>query len=138
MIQRASGLRGETNRKVHPVLFKALKAAAAIPLSVAILGIFSQTAWAHEGTAQITCSSVTFTYLDFPDTTGNTVHEAVFIDGIKSETDKFTFNHSSGHNSLSLFVVGSATIEAKASWHTNGADGAFSVTQEVSDCGGIG
>jgi hypothetical protein len=138
MIQRASGLRGETNRKAHPLLFKLLKAAAAIPLAVAILGIFSQAAWAHEGSAQISCKAVAFTYFDFPDTTGNTVHESVSVDGVKTEGDKFTFNGPSGHNKLPLVIIGSATVEATASWHTNGADGAFSVTEDIQCGGGVG
>jgi hypothetical protein len=119
-------------------LARILQIAAAVPLVFALLAVLSPAAWAHEGNATISCSKVAFYYLDFPNQPGNTIHETVIIDGVKTYTGSFSFNGPSGSNSVRLVIVGAASVEAKARWNTNDVQGSFAVTQELMGCGGVG
>jgi hypothetical protein len=116
-------------------LGRTLQIAAAVPLVFALLAVLSPAAWAHEGNATITCGTVSYSYVYFPNQVGNTVHETVLIDGLKATSQNFTFNGPSGANVIDITVIGAASIEAKARWDTHGAVGHFAVTQFVSGCG---
>jgi hypothetical protein len=110
------------------------KGLLAILFAIAILSVFAPAAWAHGGMATIGCKKVKYSYVDFPAKPGNTVHEAVFLNGIKETTDNFTFDGSTGTNTLAIDVSGSASVEAEAHWNTNGVTGSFKETQEVTGC----
>jgi hypothetical protein len=113
---------------------RAAKGLVSACLALAVLGVLAPAAWAHTGTATISCRRVAYAFADFPAKPGNTVHENVFMDGLRITSDTFTFNGSTGGNHLQIDVIGEATVEAKARWSTNGAHGSFEVTRLVTGC----
>ena len=116
-----------------------LRTAAAIPLAFALVALLAPSAaWAHEGTATISCKKVTYTFSDFPDESANTVHESVFLDGIKIDSQNYTFNGSTGGSTISIDVAGSHDVSAAARWDTNGVSGHFEDSRALVGCGGIG
>ena len=113
-----------------------IKSVVAIPLMLGALVVIAPAAWAHTGTASISCSGVTYSFSDFPSAPGNTVHETVLIDNVKVASENFRFNGPSGTNTVAISVgTGTNTVEARARWNTNGATGSFQVTDSLSGCG---
>jgi hypothetical protein len=110
------------------------KGFVAVSLAIVTLAVLAPAAWAHTGSATATCKKVVYTYADFPVQPNDTVHESVFINGILERTDTYVFTGPKGKNTVRIVVSGSATVEAKAQWNTNGAKGSFVVTQDVAGC----
>jgi hypothetical protein len=94
-------------------------------LSVALL---STPAYAAEGPTfkpEFSCKSVTYRFEGFPNAPNNTVTEKITIDGKAFSYTKFHFNGESGENTVSITVPpGKHSIDARASWNTNGVRGA--------------
>lgn len=125
----ASTRRGERGKGL-------VKAGVAVPLVLCALVAIAPSAWAHTGTASISCSGVTYSFSDFPNAPDNTVHETVLVDGVKAASASFTFNGPSGSNTVAISVgTGTNTVVAKARWDTNGVSGSFQVSQQLSGCG---
>ena len=132
---KAEEMGGSRNRGAARGLFRV---AATIPLAFALLALLAPAAWAHEGTATISCKKVIYTFSQFSSLPGNTVHEEIYEDGFKIDSQVYTFNGPSGGNTVSIKIVGSQTVEARAHWDTNGLHGAFEDTKSLVKCGGIG
>lgn len=115
-----------------------MRAAAAIPLAFALIALLAPAAWAHEGSATISCKKVTYTFSDFPNKPANKVHESIFQDGIKTDSQNYTFSGSTGGNTISILIVGSQDVSAEAIWNTNGVSGHFEDSRALVGCGGIG
>jgi hypothetical protein len=115
-----------------------LRVAAAVPLAFGLLALLAPAAWAHVGTATITCTKVTYSFSDFPNKPLNTVHENVFEDGLRIASQTYTFDGPTGGNTISIDVVGTQSMKASAHWNTNGVSGSFRVATELTGCGGIG
>ncbi len=115
-----------------------LRVAAAVPLAFALLALLAPTAWAHEGTATITCTKITYSFGDFPNKPTNTVHENVFEDGFRIASQNYKFDGPTGGNKISVDIMGTQYIQATARWNTNGVSGSFKVDTELTGCGGIG
>jgi hypothetical protein len=115
-----------------------VRAVAVVPIVFALFALFAPAAWAHEGSARITCKKVTYSFSDFPNKPGNTVQETVYEDGFRIDSQSYTFNGSTGGNVISNLVVGSQSIKAEASWDTNGVSGSFEDSRDLVGCGGIG
>ncbi|MGO9344399.1 MAG: hypothetical protein ACLP6E_18080 [Acidimicrobiales bacterium] len=115
-----------------------LRVAAAVPLAFALLALLAPAAWAHEGTATISCKKVTYTFSDFPNKPDNLIHENVYEDGIRIAMDNYSFNGSTGGNTIPTLIMGSQYILATARWNSNGVSGSFQVSKETKGCGGIG
>ncbi len=115
-----------------------LRVIAAVPLAFALLALLAPAAWAHAGSATITCKKVTYSFSDFPNASGNTVHESIFEDGFKIDSQNYTFNGKTGGNTISTLIVGSQYIQAEARWDTNGVSGYFEDSRSLVGCGGIG
>jgi hypothetical protein len=137
MIKRAPRSQVTAIDAIPPRRRSVLKAGSAIALVLVVVGVMAPAAWAHEATAKITCTSVVFHYIDFPNEPGNSVHEGVIVDGITAASEKVSFNGPTAKSTIDYLVVGSATVTARARWHTNGANGSFSATEDLS-CGGTG
>jgi hypothetical protein len=110
------------------------KGLVTIPLAIAVLAVFAPAAWAHTASATISCKKVIYSYADFPALAGDTVHETVYINGLREKTDRFIFTGPTGRNTIRIGVSGSASVQAVAQWNTNGAKGSYEVTQEVTGC----
>lgn len=115
-----------------------LRALVVVPIVFALLAVLAPAAWAHSGTATITCNKVKYVFSDFPNKTGNTIHETIFEDGFKIDTQTYTFDGSTGSNVITNLVVGSQYIQAEARWDTNGVSGHFEDSKALVGCGGIG
>jgi hypothetical protein len=115
-----------------------LRVLAVIPLAFALVALLAPAAWAHEGSATITCKKVTYVFSDFPNKPGNTVHETIFEDGFKIDSQNYTFDGSTGSNVVTNLVEGSQNIKAEARWDTNGVSGYFEDSRALVSCGGIG
>ncbi|MGA2320282.1 MAG: hypothetical protein ABSG95_06010 [Solirubrobacteraceae bacterium] len=75
-------------------------------------------------TATFSCTSVTFTFSGFPNTTGNTVRETIYLDGAVIYHGSFTFNGSSASNTVEISVPpGHHKIDGRTQWKTNGFKG---------------
>jgi hypothetical protein len=110
------------------------KGFVAVSLAIVILAVLAPAAWAHTASATATCKKVIYTYADFPVQPNDIVHESVYINGILERTDSYVFTGPKGKNTVRIVVSGSASVEAKAQWNTNGAKGSYEVTQEVTGC----
>jgi hypothetical protein len=115
-----------------------LRLAATIPLAFALLALLAPAAWAHQGTATISCKKVTYSFSLFPAKPGNTVHENIFEDGFRIDSQNYTFDGSTGGNTISITILGDHTVAAQARWNTNGVQGSFEVSRALVKCGGIG
>jgi hypothetical protein len=79
-----------------------------------------------EGTTEITCSSVTFTYGGFPNAEGNTVTQEIRINKELVSDTMFTFNGPSGMDTVPIEVPeGKHIVDAHVTWDTNGVSGGF-------------
>lgn len=113
-----------------------VKSVVSIPLVIGALVVIAPAAWAHTGTASISCTGVTYSFSDFPNASGNTVHETVLVDSAKVASENFTFDGPSASNTVSISVgSGTHSVVAKARWDTNGVSGSFQVTKQLSGCG---
>ena len=113
-----------------------IKSVVAFLLMVGALVVIAPAAWAHTGTASISCNGVGYSFSGFPNAPGNTVRETVLIDNVKVASQNFTFNGPFASNTVAISVgTGTNTVVAKARWDTNGATGSFQVTKSLSGCG---
>ena len=124
----------EPRRRQGKFTRRTVKGLIGTGIAIALLAVLAPAAWAHTGTATVNCKRVKYSYMDFPAKPGNTVHETVYINGLMEVTNAFMFNGSTGSNQVRIVVSGSASVEAKAQWNTNGVKGSFEVTQEVTGC----
>ena len=124
----------DIERPRTPKIWGAAKGFVAVSLAVVILAVLAPAAWAHTASATATCRKVVYAYEQFPVKPDDTVHESVFVNGILERTDTYVFTGPKSKNTVQIVVSGSASIEAKAQWNTNGAKGSFEVTQDVSGC----
>ena len=115
-----------------------LRALAVVPIVFALFALFAPAAWAHTGSATITCNKVKYVFSDFPNKPGNTIQETIYEDGFKIDSQNYTFDGSTGSNVIRNLVVGSQNIQAEASWDTNGVSGHFEDSKALVGCGGIG
>lgn len=136
MTVRAGQTGGSSRRR--GALRGLLRAAAVIPLAIAVVALLAPAAWAHTGTATISCKKVTFTFSDFPNKPANTVHESIFQDGLRTDSQNYVFDGSTGGNTISILIVGSQDVSAEARWNTNGVSGSFENSRALVNCGGIG
>jgi len=73
---------------------------------------------------KFSCTGVTYFFEGFPNANNNTVKEAVFSDGAFIAKEKFIFNGPSGSNTVAISLApGHHSIDARASWNTNGVKG---------------
>jgi hypothetical protein len=109
------------------------RARRAIPLVVAALMMVSApAAQAHDFTATISCTKVTYAFKNFP-SANNTVNEKVLVDGNQIASTSFSFSGSSGGNTVTINVpAGTHTVTAHADWNTNGKTGSDDVVKQVS------
>jgi hypothetical protein len=110
----------------------------ALVATVIVCGLFPPSAYAHVGTATITCSQVSYSFDLFPSTGTNIINETVSVDSVVVATYTFQFVGSSASNNLAISVPsGTHTVVAHADWNSNGNSGSFDVTQTVScNCSG--
>ncbi len=70
------------------------------------------------------CKSVTFSFTGFPNRPNNVVTESIRVDGVLIYTGKFTFNGTSGSNTITINLPpGHHEIRLGAQWKTNGLTG---------------
>jgi hypothetical protein len=78
------------------------------------------------GTTEIGCTRVTFSYTGFPNLEGNTVQQLVKAGGVTIFESTFSFNGSSGSDTVEISPPeGEYIIDASAKWKTNGISGGF-------------
>jgi hypothetical protein len=86
------------------------------------------------GVLTITCTSVTWTFREFPGLAGNTVTEKLKVDRVKT-TSTFTFDGSTGTDVTPIDAPpGSYIIDGGAKWRkntANGASGSFDIHAKV-------
>jgi hypothetical protein len=102
----------------------------AVPLAMLLLALTASSSLADTGSGigitEITCTHVTFIYEGFPEAEGNTVTETVSRNHEVLLTKTFTFNGSTGTDSIPIPVVpGRSLIDAHAVWKINGFNGGF-------------
>jgi beta-glucosidase len=87
-------------------------------------------------TQEFSCKQVTFHFSGFPNFPGNTVHEAIYADGGQIYVGEFTFNGSSGENTVPINLTpGKHTnIDVRARWSTNGVKGGFDHAIGAAQC----
>jgi uncharacterized repeat protein (TIGR01451 family) len=101
-------------------------AALVLPLALLLAGALAPAARAEEAhnTVTFSCSSVTFSYFDFPNANNNTVTEIVRVDGVEVVNKKFTFNGPTATDKVTVSVPpGHHTIDGQTHWKTNGVTG---------------
>ncbi len=74
---------------------------------------------------EFSCKQVTFKFSGFPNLPGNTVHEAIYADGVQIYKGEFKFNGSTGENTVVINLAPGkhANIDVRARWNTNGFKG---------------
>jgi uncharacterized repeat protein (TIGR01451 family) len=78
------------------------------------------------GTTEIGCTRVTFTYTGFPNLEDNTVRQLVKANGALISETTFSFNGPSGSDTVEISPPeGEYIIDASAKWKTNGVSGGF-------------
>lgn len=77
----------------------------------------------HTSEPSLSCQAATYKFKDFANANGNTVLLTVLKNGVVLVQTTFTFNGSTAEKVLPIPLSGSGTIEAKASWNTNGHTG---------------
>ena len=86
------------------------------------------------GVLQISCTSITWTFREFPNMPGNTVTEKLKVNRV-STTTTFTFDGSGGTNVTPIDAPpGSYIIDGYAKWRrssANGANGGFDIHAKV-------
>jgi hypothetical protein len=114
-----------------------LRIGAAVPLAFAAMAFLAPDAWAHTAVVTIGCEHVNFTFTDFPNKPGNTVHESVTFNGTKIDSQDVTFDGSSGGNQFKYIGINNSVVVASGHWDTNGVSGKFYVSKELMGCKGI-
>ena len=76
-------------------------------------------------TQEFSCKQVTFKFFNFPNLPNNTVHEAIFADGVQIYKGEFKFNGPSGENTVVINLPPGKhkNIDVRARWKTNGIEG---------------
>jgi hypothetical protein len=110
--------------------------AAAAALGLGLIVIMASTAAANDVTANFSCSGVTITASNFPNTPGNEVDEIIYVDGNVVAQPSLIFDGPSGSNTVSLSLVGDHLITVYAAWNSNGTSGHFYNQETVTGCGG--
>ncbi|HEX5852338.1 MAG TPA: hypothetical protein VFY36_04540, partial [Solirubrobacteraceae bacterium] len=86
------------------------------------------------GVLTITCTSVTWTFREFPNLPGNTVTEQLKVNRVKT-TSTFTFDGSTGTHVTPIDAPpGSYIIDGRGRWrrgYANGASGSFDIHAKV-------
>jgi len=113
---------------------RALSLTAALLITLALAAVCSPVALAasHErpfGEVKATCSSVTFVFKNFPNAPNNVVTEKVYVHGELVYQGTFSFNGTTGSNSIPVTVpAGLGQVDGRASWNTNGLQGGYDVS----------
>lgn len=110
----------------------------ALVFAIGILAaLLPGSASGHSGSGAISCTAVTFSYVDFAADKTNTVTEAVTIDGAGVYAGSFSFTGASGSHTVAITVPQDGAghvVVASASWDTNGHVGSFRNEATV-ECG---
>jgi hypothetical protein len=95
------------------VIRRALFVATVAAIAAAVV---AQTASAHNGNAQISCTAVTFNYVNQFGSGTHNVQETVFVDGAEVAQQNFSFNGDGGASNTVAITVpsGSHTVSADA------------------------
>lgn len=87
------------------------------------------------GVLLMSCTSVTWSFREFPNLPGNTVLEKIKVKGVAVPSTTFTFDGSTGTNVTPIDAPpGSYIIDAEAKWRratANGANGGFDIHAKV-------
>jgi hypothetical protein len=111
-----------------------VKGFAAVLLTFAGLVIVAPAAGAHIGGATISCTGVTYSFIFFPNVPGNVVNETVLVDQVQVASQVFTFNGSTGGDTVPITVgMGTHTVEVKGNWTADGS-GSMDITQMLMNC----
>jgi hypothetical protein len=82
-------------------------------------------------TRELSCAAVTYNFSGFPEWTGNTAKEQLRVDGVLSERT-FVFDGPAGSDTVPLELApGHHGINVRATWRTNGVEGAGSISGTV-------
>src|SRR5258706_10368903 len=101
-------------------------------LAGAALALCASGAAANDVIVKITCTGVTFEWVNFPDAGGNKVNETVSVDGFQVAATSFGFDGPSGSNTIPISVTpGGHNVAAHADWNTNGVSGTFHTSENV-------
>jgi hypothetical protein len=127
-VQDCAGRRGRARRCRPRAGAGGARSAAALVLACLAAGVGAPAAQALEEEAHDSvtfgCRSVTYSFFSFPNASGNTVTEKVFVDGIAVAATTFSFDGETGSNSVPVTVpAGHHAIDAYAHWNTNGVKG---------------
>jgi hypothetical protein len=114
---------------------KRLVLVVAIALMTPIM--FATAASAHSMQESASCTSATFTYAHFSDSGTRTVNETVAIDGTQVAAQPFTFEGSTGTDTIAITVpVGTHTVSTHTDWHpTSDTTRSIDRKKYVSGCG---
>jgi len=78
------------------------------------------------GVTEVTCNKVTFSYHGFPEGENFIKVQQVKVDGVVVYNGSFSFNGSSGSNTVAITTPeGAFAVDAHAHWETNGYRGVF-------------
>src|SRR6266566_3263735 len=114
---------GQKPTKAGVSILAAMGSSAELPLHRAIAegGVRCEPKFRQE----FSCKQVTFRFSGFPNLPGNTVHEAIYADGVQIYKGEFKFNGSTGENTVVINLApGKHTnIDVRARWNTNGFKG---------------
>src|SRR5438445_7110023 len=86
----------------------------------------ASTAHAEEATDNeaFTCKTYTYTFTGFPNLPKNTVKMSIRADGVVIGTATYVFNGPTGSYTFTVNLApGHHSVDAKASWSTNGIKG---------------
>jgi hypothetical protein len=107
---------------------RALVSGSVLALCALSLSLGAPAARAEEvprDTVVFSCSAVTYTFTGFPNATGNTVKEVVYLDGSPIAKATLSFDGSTASNTLRVIVPPNEHhfMDARAAWNTNGVRG---------------
>jgi hypothetical protein len=108
---------------------------ASVAIACVGLAIVASPASAHSAFVQVGCQAVAFSFSGFPATAGNVVEETITVDGSVVYDKPFTFDGASGANSVTIDLTGSHTVNATATWNTNGVSGSGTSGDVPLSCG---
>jgi hypothetical protein len=96
-------------------------------LAIAAIGAQkASAAGAAQGTTEITCDHITWTYTGFPNAANNVVTQIISINGVKGPEETVTFNGPEFTDTTPINPPPqSDKIDARAKWNTNGVKGGF-------------
>lgn len=103
--------------------------AAFCATAIAPSGALAESHQRPYGEVIATCSSVTFVFKNFPNANNNTVTEKVFVHGVLQTELQFSFNGSTGSNTVPVTIPpGIGQIDGRAKWNTNGLVGGYDIS----------